>query len=211
MLVRVSRKPIFFGMPSTVVLSERNPCAGLANPSLHRTRKSGAPVSATLGVMDRYGEYSMAVEDLNTLRQQPPEVFEDLSIPEDWDDDWIIIPVEEPEAGLRDQVEPAITEPNIEDLVVGIPSPDSGNKIWNWETNTDLPDFGASETFPGGPFQKRDSEFFPPPDAFAFYVPFHFFYPKWWGVYLILEPTLQLANFIQLNAQGRLVVPRVLL
>src|SRR5258708_33387925 len=40
---RVSRKPIFFGMPSTVVLSERNPCAGLANPSLHRTRKSGAP------------------------------------------------------------------------------------------------------------------------------------------------------------------------
>src|SRR5882762_5563448 len=51
MLVRVSRKPIFFGMPSTVVLSERNPCAGLGNPSLHRTRKSGAPVTSTLAVM----------------------------------------------------------------------------------------------------------------------------------------------------------------
>jgi hypothetical protein len=42
----------------------------------------------------------MAVEDLNTLRQQLPEVFEDMTVPDSWDDEWIIVPVEEPESAL---------------------------------------------------------------------------------------------------------------
>lgn len=48
----------------------------------------------------------------------------------------------------------------------------------------------------------KGGSYYPPPDAFAFYLPFHYFYPKWWGVYLVLEPTLELAEFIRAQAGG---------
>lgn len=146
----------------------------------------------------------MAVEDLNTLRQQLPEVFEDMTVPDSWDDEWIIVPVEEPEAGLYEHDQVGSREPSIEDLLTGAPSTEASTKILEWGPDNDLPDFGGLEAFPGGPLRKRDREFYPPPDAFAFYLPFHFFYPTWWGIYLVLEPALQLSNFIRINAHGAL-------
>ena len=38
---------------------------------------------------------------------------------------------------------------------------------------------------------------YPPPDALAFYLPFHYFHPVWWGVYLLLEGVERLATFIE--------------
>ena len=147
----------------------------------------------------------MAVEDLNTLRQQLPEVFEDMNVPDSWDDEWFIVPVEEPESGFYESDQVGIAQSSIEDILSEAPSTDDvSTKILEWGPDNDLPDFGGSEAFPGGPLRKRDRDFYPPPDAFAFYLPFHFFYPRWWGIYLVLEPTLQLSNFVRINAHGAL-------
>ena len=39
----------------------------------------------------------MAVDDLDALRDQMPELFDDRPLPPNWDDDWLIIPIEDPE------------------------------------------------------------------------------------------------------------------
>jgi hypothetical protein len=45
----------------------------------------------------------------------------------------------------------------------------------------------------GGPIPYSNRARIPPPDLFPFYLPFHFYYPEWWGVYLIYERVLWLA------------------
>ena len=47
----------------------------------------------------------------------------------------------------------------------------------------------------------------PPPDCHAFYLPFHYFYPIWWGVYLLYEGVLWLAHEI-VRRSGNEVSPR---
>src|SRR5439155_26589733 len=49
------------------------------------------------------------------------------------------------------------------------------------------PDFGDLGSFPGSPVLDRQPEAPPPPDAIAFYLPFHYFHPTWWGIYIVLE------------------------
>jgi len=43
----------------------------------------------------------------------------------------------------------------------------------------------------------------PPPDCLAFYLPFHYYHPTWWGVYLLLEGVLWLAREIVRRAGGQ--------
>jgi hypothetical protein len=40
----------------------------------------------------------MAVDDLSVLRDQLPEVFQER-LPPGWDEDWLIIPIDDPELG----------------------------------------------------------------------------------------------------------------
>jgi predicted RNA binding protein YcfA (HicA-like mRNA interferase family) len=42
----------------------------------------------------------------------------------------------------------------------------------------------------------------PPPDCLAFYLPFHFYFPGLWGVYLVYEGVLWLASYIYNASQG---------
>src|SRR5262249_41060619 len=46
--------------------------------------------------------------------------------------------------------------------------------------------FGPSD-FPGAPAWPRDQKFLPPTDCYAFYLPWHHFSPKTWGIYLLIE------------------------
>ena len=39
----------------------------------------------------------MAVDDLAHLREQLPEVFSEMPHPTTWKEDWVCIPIEEPE------------------------------------------------------------------------------------------------------------------
>ncbi len=109
----------------------------------------------------------MAIDDLENLRKELPDLFEDLLLPPHWDDDWIFIP--DPsgfEEGCSEELETlARVEP---------PLPT-------------LPDFGGAERFPGAPSPGDGGDHYPPPDALAFYLPFHYFHPHWWGIYLTVE------------------------
>ena len=140
----------------------------------------------------------MAVDDLSTLRSQLPEIFSEARIPDGWDDDWFIVPIEQPEQGHLDQ-RVVLPIPSIELDVFDQLSPQADIGGNNLDGSFYVPDFG---TFPGGPSKLKGGSYYPPPDAFAFYLPFHYFYPKWWGVYLVLEPTLELAEFIRAQAGG---------
>jgi hypothetical protein len=40
----------------------------------------------------------MAVDDLEVLRSELPEVFSDRHIPDAWDDEWVLVPLENSEA-----------------------------------------------------------------------------------------------------------------
>ena len=67
----------------------------------------------------------MAVDDLSTLKSQLPEVFADIQPLEGWDDDWFILPIDEPENGVSYQdalVDASKGSPNIESDVVDQPS-----------------------------------------------------------------------------------------
>jgi hypothetical protein len=42
-------------------------------------------------------------------------------------------------------------------------------------------------THGGGPIPYTDRSKMPPPDCLAFYLPYHYYHPDWWGVYLTLK------------------------
>jgi len=48
--------------------------------------------------------------------------------------------------------------------------------------------------FPGGPVSQWPANYRPPADAYAFYMPYHLYYPHWWGIYLIAERVIELAQ-----------------
>lgn len=134
----------------------------------------------------------MAIDDLSIFNKELPEVFEKYPYPPDWDDEWIFIDVDSPEKLPTEIDFPPISEtPTI--------GPPVGPPI--------LPDFPTK--YPGGPLP-FPKDFLPPPDALAFYLPFHYFYPVWWGIYLTYEGTIWLAKYIK-NSQPTITDQEALL
>jgi hypothetical protein len=141
----------------------------------------------------------MAVDDLNGLRKELPYLFKDLQVPDDWDEGWIVVPIDDPEHSLpiRDvddydespeQLSAVASTGRLPDVLLpplaGEKHPGALRKDW------DLKDFKMRE--------------YPPPDAFAFYLPFHYYHPTWWGVYIVFECAEWLAKFIQGRAEEAL-------
>jgi len=139
----------------------------------------------------------MAVDDLSVLKGQLPEVFETRPVPGDFEDEWVIVNIENVEAG-PEELENLVSR---EDSVAPPRAPPL-EAFSNPADETRLPDFGAEDAFPGVPVRWVELEAPPPPDACAFYLPFHYFYPRWWGIYLVFERVLQLATFIKERAEG---------
>jgi predicted RNA binding protein YcfA (HicA-like mRNA interferase family) len=133
----------------------------------------------------------MAIDDLDILREELPEVFKDYAVPPDWEEDWLVIPIDDPEAFQPEAENP----PDFELAPGGVgTAPDavapSDAKI---SPESQIPDFGDT-VFPGVPSAKGPWPEVPPPDAFAFYLPFHYFHPTWWGIYIVLERLHEFAD-----------------
>ena len=125
----------------------------------------------------------MSVENIiEILHVQLPEVFDLTSLPPGWDDDFIFIPVDSFERVPKELEidEDTLFQPQENSIGPNYSSQD----IW-------VPNIPGS--FPGAPISHRTSSY-PPPDALAFYLPFHYFYP--WGIYLIYEGVRELAKII---------------
>lgn len=127
----------------------------------------------------------MAESALDTLRDQLPEVFKDRPIPADWDEDWFVFPSDP----ITDLLEPTDAQPGLND-----------SRSWPEENLFLPPDIPGD--FPGGPQQPASGLSpvphtpQPPTDCLAFYLPFHYFHPDWWGIYVILDGIEHVARYI---------------
>ena len=131
----------------------------------------------------------MVDDNPTILFEELPEVFDGQILPPEWDDDWLFVPVDK-----VDEKFPI----DIENMLDRNKSPfdtwqdrQTLNRI-DWDKLPDIPG-----DFPGIPIPSGWSSQYPPPDALAFYLPFHYFYPEWWGIYLTVEGTLELSLFIK--------------
>jgi hypothetical protein len=148
----------------------------------------------------------MAIDDIGSLRGQLREVFLDQALPSRWEEEWLFIPIDDPEADASQNAIVGDYESEREEWFdevsfesYGEPSP---TRVVDLPVSA--PDIESNITFGGAPQQSAWTSPMPPPDAFAFYLPFHYFYPTWWGVYIILENAVQLAEFVRTAAVGAL-------
>jgi len=142
----------------------------------------------------------MSVEHLDILHEQLPELFATKKPPVEWDEDLIIVPVLDVEQITEaEPVELAEKEPLPDDpegasldhlgpeyINLREPSPVQSPEI--------IQVLGGAHG--GSPVQYTDRSRMPPPECLAFYLPFHYYYPEWWGVYLLYEGVLWLAGEI---------------
>jgi predicted RNA binding protein YcfA (HicA-like mRNA interferase family) len=135
----------------------------------------------------------MAVDDIDLFRARLPEVFEDAPLPPGFEDEWMVIPIESPEGDVGEEEALLVGEQ------VGVAKSDA-------ESVVDLrpPQLPTLPTnAAGGPVHDWASPH-PPPDAMAFYMPFHYYHPRWWGVYLSYEGTTDLATILLTLSRNRL-------
>lgn len=162
----------------------------------------------------------MSVNHLDILHSELPELFQPHDLPEAWDDDFIIVRIDDPEwLGLEtgkidslletDEL-PLVERDDLElPLFTGLEESDLRD-----DTNVPAPVPSYPELLdvfggihPGALISRPDPRATPPPDCLAFYLPFHYYHPTWWGVYLLYEGVLWLAEEISRRSGG--VVSRV--
>jgi predicted RNA binding protein YcfA (HicA-like mRNA interferase family) len=135
----------------------------------------------------------MSKEPLDALWSHLPEVFQLRDLPPDWDEEWILAPVESPDQyqGRDDLLYFANSDADPRQRI---------GEVLSWKPPYPEGMFG---TFPGA-LSPRIPGMPPPPDAVGFYLPFHYFYPTWWGIYLTVEGLEDLAGFLCAEANGSL-------
>src|SRR6266566_4675697 len=143
----------------------------------------------------------MAIDDIDTLRGQIPELFADRSLPPSWEDDWLFVPIDDPEGDSR-APDGASDYEGAPPAVTLAEQPQAGTRI-DFSPDSEIPNFEQAAPFPGAPLVHQGGAP-PPPDALAFYLPFHYFHPTWWGVYLILERVHWLAQQLDAYSSGAL-------
>jgi len=139
----------------------------------------------------------MSIEHIEVLYSEFPEVFEPKMLDPNWHEDLIIVPIGDAEKVSTDEasVGPPIdhVEPPEDQLLEEL-GPDV------IQSGAPVPDLvpiigqvlGGSHG--GAPVPYKDREKMPPADCLAFYLPFHYYHPDWWGVYLLYEGVLWLAG-----------------
>lgn len=142
----------------------------------------------------------MAEKDIDTLKSALPGVFQDRQVSESLIDDWIYVDIinpDKPSGRLENSETKNIDQVTIDDLIDEVifnPNDDPRGDLA--DTVGDLSS-AFDDDFPGGP------QPLPPdwngstdglsPEVLAFYLPFHYYHPNWWGVYLIMDGVLLLA------------------
>jgi predicted RNA binding protein YcfA (HicA-like mRNA interferase family) len=150
---------------------------------------------------------TMAVDDIGKLREQLPDLFKDKPLPPGWEEDWVFVEVPKPESATLPTEAPSSMNEDIghqekwplseSDLFGESPVPGE-------RTSIDTPNFRDAGSFPGSPVRYEQGMPVPPPDTLGFYLPFHYYHPIWWGVYLVAEGIEELAWTIRHLSDDRL-------
>jgi hypothetical protein len=97
----------------------------------------------------------MAIDDIDTLREHIPELFADRPLPLGWANNWLIVPIDDPEVdslapvGAPDyEVAPPLNLAGQPQLV--------GSRS-DFSPDSDLPNFGQGAPFPGAPLLLKEA------------------------------------------------------
>ena len=138
----------------------------------------------------------MATGDVQILYDQLQGVFDLQDPPVRWDDFCVVpVDIEETDALVanekmnRDELEEAL----MEDAPPTEASREDRAEDLGFEATEAA--VGTAIAFPGSP-QGTSGEYYPSPDTIAFYLPFHYFYPDLWGVYIVTERMRQLRKLL---------------
>lgn len=155
----------------------------------------------------------MSIEHLDTLHGELPELFQDRILAPDWDEGLIIVRVGSPEstvspqlsgmsamAQANDDQEP--TQAVLEQMAAeaAVAAFDLAAKPPSFPPEI-LDKLGGAHS--GGPIPYDDGTKMPPPECLAFYLPFHYYHPTWWGIYLLLDGVVWLAGEIIRRSGGK--------
>jgi predicted RNA binding protein YcfA (HicA-like mRNA interferase family) len=160
----------------------------------------------------------MAIDHLDDLHSELPDIFENKALPPTWDDELLIVPIEDVEAELStltcDAPEDRARADSASFLDLEVIAVDEllRSETGNADRGPILKSFPQSilealgGSHPGAPIRLPHG-CPPPPDAFAFYLPFHYYHPTWWGVYLSFEGVIWLASDIIQRSSGSVAAP----
>jgi predicted RNA binding protein YcfA (HicA-like mRNA interferase family) len=153
---------------------------------------------------------------LEALSHELPHLFDPPYVPAEVFDDFVVVPIDKVEsippsqrtdafAGRRDKqgddsVDAEITAETLEEAIA-----ETLDQYTSGEGALEGLAEKITGTNPGGPLARgRLPSPMPPPDCLAFYLPFHYFLPTWWGVYLTVEGVAILAAKLVLLSRNSL-------
>jgi predicted RNA binding protein YcfA (HicA-like mRNA interferase family) len=144
----------------------------------------------------------MGIEHITTLHSELPNLFATKEIVPEKYEDFLIIPIEDPELVSppgNDETFASNLERVPENLENGLLENEGPQLIEDALNLLDI-DSLIYEAFKGNhggaPIPYQPQPHMPPPESLAFYLPFHYYHPDWWGIYLIYEGVLWLAGEI---------------
>jgi len=154
-------------------------------------------------------------DPLDHFYQEFPEVFEHRHLPK-IDEDYVEVPVTDPDAGPKsssDWPEPgsvddgeegadseALERALVEEVSDNAMPPELSPEILTALGNPGGKAPGGGHG--GGIIPWPAGANIPPPDCLAFYLPIHFYYPNYWGVYLLAEGVVWLASHLMRATAG---------
>ena len=148
----------------------------------------------------------MSELDRDTLRTHLPDLFDFDRTRGQWDAEWIVVAVDDAESDLLDDVE---AELDFGEVVPDgrVPPPRTREPAAWPDGHLRLPSVYTGEAaqagaVPGAPDARAGYP--PPPDALAFYLPFHYFPEDVWGIYLTYEGVAAMRDYLVAHSRGRL-------
>ena len=142
-----------------------------------------------------------AIDQLDSLKMHMPELFQDRQLSPAWDDGYILFPIEDPMAlpdSFSGNKEEWIAERSPQTDHIDWESIEDGAPLSSEiqvSDSTLIEIFGGAHA--GAPLPISPSWPIPPADSLAFYLPYHYYHPKWWGCYLRVEGVEYMAGEIR--------------
>ncbi|HBH51726.1 MAG TPA: hypothetical protein DDY91_07530 [Planctomycetaceae bacterium] len=158
-----------------------------------------------------------ATDKIVVLRQELPQLFVEKSWPLDPIDEYVIVPINRVENRptnetgvlefLLDETEMPYWPPEVDltaDCLEQLASAARGDSLGQRDIGLRTRRRRGPQ-MPGALLTNDEwNAAFPPPDALAFYLPFHFFSQDFWGIYLTVEGVQELAFEVYRLAGGEL-------
>lgn len=134
----------------------------------------------------------MAVRDIESTRILLPQLFDNKRGDIDWVDGWTVGLIENP-----DGIGPQEVDGWIANAPSNWPETDTMAPVRSGSRNGALAVYSTDEAVPGMPLEPFARTAVPPTDAWAFYLPFHYFSRDVWGIYLFVDGINQLRSRIE--------------